>query len=84
MTSKTCFIPTDMDKKDILIELLKKGHINNEEFKLLYDEPVKVVDKVEVPMFEHWWVPFQQPVPFNGWEITCAPNVSTTSITTSN
>ncbi len=32
-----------MEKKDILIRLLKEGHITDEEFKLLYDEPIEVL-----------------------------------------
>ena len=49
-----------MNKKDILIRLLKQGHVNEEEFKLLYEEPEQVVVKEFIPYKENipeW--PFQ-------------------------
>ena len=37
-----------MDKKEILIRLLKDGHISNDEFKLLYDENKVIVHEGKI------------------------------------
>lgn len=58
-----------MDKRDILIRLLKEGHINEEEFKMLYDEPKEIIVKERevvhdpLPAMEPW----RPTPPFNPW-----------------
>ncbi len=61
-----------MDRQDILIRLLKEGHITEEEFKLLYEpidvarngfwQPVETYPSVTKPTFKHQWVPEWSPI----------------------